>query len=170
MTEFEDVKAFHIKFDQLVGDVPRHLTKRKLAERANFILEELLEFANNCGLRFEDGAFEPRPGDQNLAEQADALIDIVYVAMGTAVMLGLPWKELWDDVQRANMAKIKRATKRKMGYGADIGKPDDWAPPNTDDILYENGYLRGAYIGVFNEDAVLDACCYDDKEAPGEHR
>ena len=37
----------------------------------------------------------------------DALIDLTYVAMGTAYMMGLPWQDLWDEVQRANMSKVR---------------------------------------------------------------
>ena len=44
MSNYSDVRAFQTKFGQLVGDHPRHLTRRKLNERIAQIQEELDEF------------------------------------------------------------------------------------------------------------------------------
>jgi predicted HAD superfamily Cof-like phosphohydrolase len=151
MSEIEDVRAFHQKFGQLDPGRITHLTKRKLAERINFMLEELTEFAHGCGLLLysesvdPDGPYE----DQDMAEQADALIDLVYVLKGTAAMMGLgpAWPDLWDDVQRANMAKVKGPTHRNMGFGSDIAKPPGWEPPQTEAILLRHGYDRTAFEG-----------------------
>jgi predicted HAD superfamily Cof-like phosphohydrolase len=131
--ELEDVREFHQKFSLLNFDTPGHLTNRKLTERIECMQEELDEFTEACD-------------NQDLAAQADALIDLVYFAKGTAVMLGLPWPELWDDVQRANMAKVRGVGKR--GHKVDCVKPAGWVPPQTIDILADAGY---------NPDTVEDA-------------
>lgn len=123
--EFRDVRAFSEKFGLLHHDTPGHLTGRKLVERVEFLSEELTEFIDACA-------------GQSLAGQADALVDLVYVAMGTAVMLGLPWDELWDDVQRANMEKERGVGKR--GHLVDLVKPKGWRPPYTKEILMSHGY------------------------------
>ncbi len=143
----QDVLAFHQKFGLLTFHKPGHLTKRKLKERVEFLLEELQEFATSCDLRIADldGKFQvigtaTTVGPQDLAGQADALVDLVYVALGTAVMLGLPWNELWDDVQRANMAKVRKETHR--GHKVDVGKPEGWVPPMTLAILERHGYRQ----------------------------
>jgi len=147
--EFQDVRDFHQKFELLCFDKPARLTKRKLVERVEFMLEELLEFAQSAGLdvqvaRDEDGVWlrhvEPSLSveEQDMAGQADALVDLVYVALGTAVMLGLPWDWLWDDVQRANMAKVRGMTKR--GHAVDVTKPPGWQGPQTQRILDLAGY------------------------------
>ena len=128
--EFEDVKAFHKKFGLLAHDHPGHLTDRKLRERVECMQEELYEFEDACEA-------------QDLAAQADALIDLVYFAKGTAVMLGLPWDELWDDVQRANMTKVRGVGHR--GHKVDCVKPPDWIGPTTMAILLRAGY--GLYDG-----------------------
>jgi predicted HAD superfamily Cof-like phosphohydrolase len=148
--EFKDVRDFHLKFNQIAADQPGHLTRRKLAERANFLLEELREFAQGAGLillyNLETGLVSfvvDEHGSQDLALQADSLIDLVYVAKGTAVMLGLPWQPLWDDVQRANMAKTLGLTHR--GYLMDVKKPEGWQPPNTSEILYLAGYREADF-------------------------
>ncbi len=143
MPHFQDVKAFHQKFGLITHSHPGHLTKRKLKERVEFLLEELQEFSEACGLVVAgdlDGraSVAEHGGDQDLSGQADALVDLVYVALGTAVMLGLPWEALWDDVQRANMAKERKITHR--GHKVDVGKPEGWQPPMTQLILQEAGY------------------------------
>ena len=122
---FKDVKDFHQKFGLLCHDTPGHLSRRKLGERIEFLSEELNEFIEACKT-------------QDLAEQADALVDLVYVALGTAVMLGLPWDELWADVQRANMAKVRGVGKR--GHAVDCVKPPGWSPPQGHAILLAAGY------------------------------
>lgn len=151
---FDDVREFHVKFGHLTNDSPVHLTKRKLLERIKFLQEELDEFTEAAGYErrsrvdndneFIDTYFEKlnldlgTEVDQDLPLQADALVDMVYVALGTAVMLGLPWQELWDDVQRANMSKTRGVGKR--GNLVDCIKPDGWEPPKTLKILLANGY------------------------------
>ena len=143
--EVNDVRDFHEKFDLLLGMQPRHLTRRKLQERIECLQEELTEFIEACD-------------KQDLAAQADALIDLVYFAKGTAVMLGLPWRDLWDDVQRANMAKVRGETKR--GHKVDVCKPAGWQGPQTRLILEGYGYTTDTYHlnGTF-----MESFCHDDK-------
>ena len=43
---------------------------------------------------------------QDIYEQADAMIDLIYFALGTLVEMGLEADELFDIVQKANMAKL----------------------------------------------------------------
>lgn len=152
-SNFSDVKEFHKKFELLWADQPRHLTYRKLRERLEFLFEEFSEFANGCGvilvaeklgpLHHPDEAQRGQlkyvvMDEQDILEQADALVDLVYVAMGTAVMLGLPWEALWADVHAANMRKERGISKR--GHKIDVIKPSGWVGPKTDEILYDHGY------------------------------
>jgi predicted HAD superfamily Cof-like phosphohydrolase len=146
--EFQDVRDFHQKFELLCFDNPARLTKRKLVERIEFMQEELNEFIEGCGLVTMENSDSPGipvlsyedDGEQDLAKQADALVDLVYVALGTASMMGLPWDWLWDDVQRANMAKVRGMTKR--GHAVDVTKPPGWQGPQTERILELAGYQQ----------------------------
>jgi len=169
--ECADVWRFNKKFGAVTNTSPTHLTKRKLAERANFVFEELAEFARASGLSLQilmehpaecaPVRFVPRDGaDQDLAGQADALVDLVYVIKGTAVMQGLPWVELWGDVHGANMVKVLGATKR--GDRVDVTKPPGWVGPRTEDILDEAGYRRDDYTR--DDGTVDDGRCADDPE------
>lgn len=160
--EFNDVRTFHKKFELLCFDEPGHLSAGKLRERIEFMQEELDEFIEGAGFGYNlAGDIEfSNPGPQDLAKQADALVDLVYVALGTAVQLGLPWDHLWDDVQRANMSKVRGMTKR--GHKVDVTKPPGWTGPQTELILTANGYDASRWfypagmVTQFNEKEARD--------------
>ena len=139
-TNFKDVKDFHKKFNFTSNSRPTELDQEKIRGRIAFMFEELIEFVDASGAYWGIDretkdvtiSYPPNP-TVDMAEQADALIDLVYVAMGTAVQMGLPWQELWDDVHRANMAKERGMTSR--GISDDAIKPDGWQGPKTNEIL-----------------------------------
>lgn len=137
---YDDVKNFQLKFGQLVGDKPRHLTKRKLSERVAQMQEELDEFKE---------AVEA----DDIAEQADALIDLVFFAMGTAVHMGLPWQALWNDVVRANMSKVP-GVKPERGFLVDCIKPEGWKGPKTMAILKQYGYVAPSGQDDYADDEI----------------
>ena len=141
MSLHKDVKRFNKKFGMMVNNRPTHLTDRKLQERIKFMQEELDEFTKGAN-------------EQNMDEMADALVDIVYVAIGTAIMMGLPWKKLWKDVQRANMAKVRGVGKR--GNLVDCIKPAVWVPPKTGLILDAAGYNINQRTQPYKDDPEYD--------------
>lgn len=134
-TNFEDLGLFHTKFHLGVVDDrhppgPREVPKELLEFRRGFLLEELEEF------------FMASHND-DIVEMADALVDLVYVVLGTAHMLGLPWQELWDEVQRSNMAKVRAkadGSDSKRGTAFDVIKPPGWTPPDLRSILIKYGF------------------------------
>lgn len=155
-TNFDDVIDFNLKFSLPICDSPRELPAELLRDRIKFLLEEVAELAVSGGMRIDveaaDGftgepaihnhrlrvnRFSGGPGG-NLANQADALVDLVYVALGTAVMMGLPWQELWSDVHAANLRKVRGRTKRDMPL--DLMKPEGWIGPQTASILGHHGW------------------------------
>lgn len=52
------------------------------------------------------------------------------------------WDEMWIDVQRANMSKVRaeKASDSKRGSQWDVVKPKGWTPPQTEEILAK--YVR----------------------------
>ena len=137
-SNFDDVGDFHEKFDlpnvthaSVAGpmDMPADL----LDFRLKFLKEELQEFSTAMSDGDEAGAF-------------DALIDLVYVAMGTAHLLGFPWQQGWDLVQAANMAKVRAASAEHSaantgrGHASDVVKPDGWQPPDIVGLLRKHGW------------------------------
>jgi predicted HAD superfamily Cof-like phosphohydrolase len=114
-----DVLAFQQKFDVPMAPSPAFLDEEAETFRVKFMQEELDEFQEAC--------------DQlDLAKAADALVDLVYVVHGTALMMGLPWQALWAEVQRANMEKVRAtsAEQSKRRSTLDVIKPEGWRPPN----------------------------------------
>ena len=143
--ELEDVRQFHNKFGILNSErTPTMLRKRKLQERIECLQEELDEFKKACK-------------EQDLEEQADALIDLVYFAKGTAVMMGLPWEDLWNDVQRANMSKERGVGKR--GHAVDMIKPEGWKKPDGMSILKSAGFDKEQFM---TDGKVDELKCLDD--------
>lgn len=134
--EMGDVRECFSKFGLLVHDKPGHLAHNKAVERVQFLQEELNELVDAFMVHDLDG-------------QADALIDLVYVAKGTAVMMGLPWEKLWDDVQRANMSKVRGVGKR--GHKVDLVKPPGWQGPHTGHILQVAGYVEEEWLTPMGE-------------------
>lgn len=132
-SNFEDVGDFHRKFglhtsDEAPGPQPENF--ELLEFRIKFMDEELNEFIASIENGDEAGAF-------------DALLDLVYVAMGTAHLRGYPWQEGWDAVQAANMAKVRAqadGSDSKRGSSFDVVKPAGWYPPNIEAVLTRHGF------------------------------
>lgn len=133
-SNFDDVGDFHRRFGlDSVSDTtpagPRVVDTPLLNFRLRFLEEELREL-NEAAER----------GDH--VKMFDALIDLVYVAKGTAHLFGYPWQEGWDEVQRANMTK-ERATRVEdstRGSTFDVIKPPGWTPPRIDLVLRRLGW------------------------------
>lgn len=126
MKELDDVKDFQTKFS--LGDhpqVPSILENNLLDQRIQLMQEELNEF--------KAASYPAKGRVVDLAGQADALVDLVYVTLGTVAIMGLPWEKLWDDVHRANMSKVRGMTHR--GHNNDVTKPEGWVGPKTTEIL-----------------------------------
>jgi predicted HAD superfamily Cof-like phosphohydrolase len=133
---YKDVGEFHQKFGLPAFETrPRDWDDELVDYRYKFLKEELDEFA--------EGVL-----DKDHAKMLDALIDLVYVAAGTAHLLGYPWYTGWDRVQTANMAKIRAAkdgSDSKRGSSWDVVKPEGWTPPNIEEVLRIYGFKKCAY-------------------------
>ncbi|HUW45932.1 MAG TPA: hypothetical protein VMW50_09085 [Dehalococcoidia bacterium] len=128
-SETVDIAQMHDKFWSNVKLKPSVCDKATLLARADFLQEELDEFRRAV----ENGDY---------LEQIDALVDLVVVAKGTAVMMGLRWKWHWDEVHRANLMKEVGANKKRPDMPFDLVKPKGWIGPNHLVILDKySGYL-----------------------------
>ncbi len=131
-TMFEMVGEFHTKFGLSVtgrdGNLPHRLDNEAFLFRYQFLQEELQEMLK-----------DHRAGD--LAGVADAIADLVYVALGTAHLYGIPLDHVFAEVQRANMSKERSAgssdPRSKRGSSLDVVKPAGWTPPDVDKVLRE---------------------------------
>lgn len=128
-----DVGKFHRKFGldclQTGGIGPREVPEELREFRRKFLREELAEIEEALDA-----------GDT--AKLLDGLVDLVYVALGTAHVYGLPFDEAWDEVQRANMSKERAERKEQSLRGStyDVIKPEGWMPPDVAGILSRHGW------------------------------
>jgi len=97
---------------------PQQMTIQQHHARAVFMSEECLEFAE---------ATTPEG-------ELDALIDIVYFAMGGMFEMGLSEDQVndaFEKVHKANMQKVAGAKLRAAGIEVtDASKPDSWVEPD----------------------------------------
>lgn len=71
--------------------------------------------------------------NKNVEEVIDALVDLVYIAIGTSNLCGFDFDKHWNEVQRANITKERGKTKR--GHSFDAMKPKGWKAPNHKKVL-----------------------------------
>ena len=88
-------------------------------------------------LREEVQEYETALLEEDTEGQFDALIDLVYFAMGRAAIHSFPFDQGWNRVHQANMAKERAtcASQSKRGSALDIIKPEGWKPPYLEDLL-----------------------------------
>lgn len=111
--EWEKVKQFQERFGHPVGQAPQQLSAERAAQRYKWMLEELNEFINA----------------QTLVDQADAMLDLIYFALGTMVEMGIAPEELFDIVHTANMAKLWEDGKPHYNEEGKTIKPASWQDP-----------------------------------------
>lgn len=130
-----DIHEFHDKFRLLYDGPPRTLTGDLLDFRVKFMQEELDEYAEAAA-------------EGDLEKQLDAIIDLIYVALGTLLLQGmLPiFAQGWIRVQQANMAKVRteRVEDSKRGSTSDVTKPEGWKPPTHKDLI--EGLFKAAGV------------------------
>jgi len=111
--EYEMVRQFHMDFGSPVGDLPRMLTEDRVRAREDWMREEVQEFVEA----------------KDLCEQADAMIDLIYFALGTLVEMGVEPDELFEIVHNANMAKKWPDGKVHRNEMSKVIKPSTWEDP-----------------------------------------
>lgn len=114
--QWEDVREFHKAFGHPAPDEPCFLDSDRANKRADWIVKECDELREA----------------QNMAEQADAFIDIIYFAVGGLVEMGLRPFRLWLAVQRANMRKLWPDGKPRLNEETRVQKPPNWFGPDRD--------------------------------------
>jgi predicted HAD superfamily Cof-like phosphohydrolase len=144
-TLFADIAAFHEKFSLEYGGLPRVLPEDLAKFRIGFMAEELGEYclddaatAEGIPTMFTE-LIQENAAPQNipLDKQLDALVDLVYVALGTAYLQGFNFNEAWRRVHEANMKKVRalRAVDSARGSTYDVIKPDGWQAPDLSDLV-----------------------------------
>lgn len=124
---FEDAHELVHQFNtQIIGlPIPSHpvrLSDDRKAWAMSAFNEELSEFYNSA----------------TLADEADALVDLTYFALGRLVEMGIRPGPIFREVHDANMRKQRgELSKRPNSKGYDAIKPEGWKGPDIDKVLSE---------------------------------
>lgn len=121
------VIEFNVKFGLPMVDKPMQMPYEIGQVKCQHMEEELDEWT---------GAFHTR----NLEGQLDALVDLVYVTLGTVCASGFQdiFEEAFQRVHEKNMQKIKVVdpadSKRNTTF--DVRKPAGWEPATFKDLIH----------------------------------
>lgn len=107
------VREFHVAFGHPVAGAPLLLTRERVACRSKWMAEEVEEFRQAA----------------TVEDQADAMVDLLYFALGTLVELGVEAEPLFHIVQRANMAKLWPDGRPRLDQDGKVRKPPTWQNP-----------------------------------------
>lgn len=165
-----DVREFHEKFGHPVRTTPRVPTEEEMRFRLKLIAEEFVELLLAAGyepntLRCPKTGNEIFVGDLNEAlrhaiEQGpslemdlpafvDAQGDLDYVNEGTRAVIGYNGAPIHNAIHYANMQKdpvyvaAKDDHHRTPDPKAKPTKPEGWSPPDIEQELIEQGWVRG---------------------------
>lgn len=141
---FNKVKAFHHMMDERTQEEPKAWDLQGATHRADFKIEELVEFvraSSNSDEDFQAAVAELHqaldkaatkvskniPAKQDLIGQVDALIDTLYFTYGSFVLMGVDPERIFEIVHQANMGKVFPDGKAHFDpVTHKILKPDDW--------------------------------------------
>lgn len=116
---FMQVRQFHEEFGHPVTDRPTLLDRERMENRAKWMREEIDEFLD--------------PTRHNVVDGADAMIDLIYFALGTLVEMGTLPQPLMDIVHHdGNMTKrhlIDGELKVVKNADGKVIKPEGWVAP-----------------------------------------
>lgn len=135
LAKSDDLLEFITKFKMPLRDEPGMMDPTLAIERLGLLQEELIEY---------EGALDQlliEPTAEDLADLLDAMVDMIYLLHGTAIMMGFDVDEAWRRVHRANMAKVPTRNldnKRKSRY--DVKKPPGWKSPDLLDLVVPETY------------------------------
>jgi len=123
MTQFEMITEFHRAYGQAAPAEPTLLPEGVQDLRYRLIYEELREYEEAV-----------KAGD--LVDIADALADLVYVVVGTAVAHGLTrFDEIFAEVHRSNMSKLGDDGKPIIRFDGKVLKGPKYTPPVLGPLL-----------------------------------
>ncbi len=124
MDLFSAIKEFHSKFELEGAPQPSPLHPHLSHFRMGFLHEEVNEYKQAVR-------------DNDLEGQLDALVDLVYVALGTAYLHGFDFNEAFRRVHEANLKKTRARndSDSKRGSSYDVVKPEGWTVPDLSDLV-----------------------------------
>lgn len=153
MSWVDDIREFHTKMGVAYDGDPRPLSgglNRAAIELIKAGVDQLRRTSDGDWLPFRVGflfeevlEYVDAARSADLAGQLDALVDLIYVALGTAHAQGLPIEEAWARVHAANLKKergTRENSKRRSPF--DVVKPAGWTAPDLSDLVLPRAARR----------------------------
>lgn len=121
----KDVNDFMLAADQTVVSVPKMTFD--VSDNQTLLYMELIQEEFDETL----DAF----GKGDTVEVADGLADMVWVIMGLASSLGIPFDDVWSEVKASNMSKVVdgKLIKREDGK---VMKPEGYFRPDINAVMF----------------------------------
>ena len=116
-----DVRDFHRKIKYPENSFPslHEPGNTSIQDRIDHMYEELNEYREAL--------------DANeLPNAIDAMVDLIYLALGTIRMHGVDVGPCWDEVHRANMKKLPGKNWKNTI------KPPGWKAPDLEKVIYHD--------------------------------
>lgn len=141
-----DVKRFHRRHGFAVCEELEDCCNNEASEGLKFIGEDLLRRSKNLlalltmndarDLRLERAQLVIEEAaelclamsNRDEVEVADALADLIYVSVGAAVCWGIPIQQVFDEVHRSNMTKVRKEDELHS-------KGEGYEPPDIKGVL-----------------------------------
>ena len=120
--EQSKVVEFHRRVKATINQIPTQISTQLVKQRIRIIEEELRELKEAMS-----------QGD--LLAVADALADIEYAILGTAVVYGIDLEPIFKEIHRSNMTKLPPLNKDEKGM-----KGLEYSPPNLVKVWNEQGW------------------------------
>lgn len=137
MTKTDDVRQFMLAMDQDVRDSPTVITDTEKWERYTMLNEEFSEHKKALAALKKAVEYHSKSETKDaMTELADSLVDIVYIAIGTALAYGFDFDELWRLVHENNLTKIDPETGLVLKTNGKVQKPEGFVPVDLRSSIY----------------------------------
>jgi len=135
------VVDFHEKFGIQYDGPPRDISLREALFREMRQQEETSEFVE-ARMR----------GDRT--GQLDAIVDMIYIALGTAHLMGFKPEVIMEAFERVHEKNMQKELSHEgnpskygtIGVGRDIVKPPGWTPPDLSDLAYPEHNTQADHV------------------------
>lgn len=111
--EWELVRIFHERCGHPCPNTPTPIPIERLKDRIAWIFEEVDELQKA----------------QDMPDQIDALIDIMYFTIGTLVEMGVKPDVFFNIVHETNIQKLLNADHQGSQTMSKVPKPENWTSP-----------------------------------------
>lgn len=141
-----DVREFMTAFKQEMPGAPQWPSEQTQHLRVRLEAEEFCERLRDSGYGYDVTVdsnvaqhlvfHSERDGtEKSLPKSADAIIDEIYVLIGSLLAMGIDFWPLWNAVHAANMAKAGGPV-----VNGKVTKPEGWQAPDIEGLLRKQGW------------------------------